>query len=482
MIVDILPFRLKLASIAKGDIPRCTHQLMKLVLFPAGPQHLFSYTETEREVSLILDESHIAGFPEDTLDVCNVIWRAVEIEPGESGLGAVEAISHVSKALADINVSIMQISTYDADFTLLPECDLTRALECLSEKFVISNDPLTDSGLETTDLQSWEESFPMSPNEITSLQDALLLESAATIRRRQSLMEGEEEHERHNMKEEMRDSDGEDDDGDREDSGIGSEATSGPSSGLASGHQSNILDSSLLSTLDPSALLSSLSLNHQRKSSARKSHPFRVNFPHRLHITSMEDSLKDQHAIRLLESIFFDNRTDRFFSFTQTDSTLSIIMDEATMSLFPDNTLNTQAGDWRLIAIGDGPLGFDECGIVSAFSRPLSEKGIGLFYLSTFNSDYIMVSDQDFEQAVAVLEETAAAAAAAAAATSGSEAEDGQAVILSASGAGRRKGSIQSIDTSVSSSSSPSRGHDDPSEASPVSTTHDEDDNEDKEF
>jgi len=156
------------------------------------------------------------------------------------------------------------------------------------------------------------------------------------------------------------------------------------------------------------------------------------------------------------------------------------------MSLFPDNTLNTQAGDWRLIAIGDGPLGFDECGIVSAFSRPLSEKGIGLFYLSTFNSDYIMVNDQDFEQAVAVLGETAAAAAAAAAASiamSGSEDEDSQAAALVGTGAGvgRRKGSIQSIDTSVSSSSSPSRGPDDPSEASPVSTTLDEEDNEDKE-
>ncbi|KAF9193770.1 GATS protein-like 3 [Haplosporangium sp. Z 11] len=80
-------------------------------------------------------------------------------------------------------------------------------------------------------------------------------------------------------------------------------------------------------------------------------------------------------------------------------------MDDATMSLFPDNTLNTQAGDWRLIAIGDGPLG-DKCGVVSAFSRPLNENGIGLFYLSTFNSDYIMVNDQDFEQTVDCLEKT----------------------------------------------------------------------------
>lgn len=98
---------------------------------------------------------------------------------------------------------------------------------------------------------------------------------------------------------------------------------------------------------------------------------------------------------------------DRFFSFTQTDTTLSIIMDDATMSLFPDHTLNTHAGDWRLISIGDGPLGFDECGIVSEFSRPLSENGIGLFYLSTFSSDYLMVNDQDFDQAVSCLEETA---------------------------------------------------------------------------
>ena len=98
---------------------------------------------------------------------------------------------------------------------------------------------------------------------------------------------------------------------------------------------------------------------------------------------------------------------DRFFSFMRTDTTLSIIMDDATMSLFPDHTLNSHAGDWRLIAIGDGPLGFDECGIVSEFSQPLAANGIGLFYLSTFSSDYIMVNDQDFELAVTCLHKTA---------------------------------------------------------------------------
>ncbi|KAG0254738.1 GATS protein-like 3 [Mortierella polycephala] len=346
-------------------------------MFPyASSRHFFSYTETDKEVSLILDESHVPGFPEDTLDVCSVIWRAVQIEPGESGVATEEVVSQVSRPLADINVSIMQLSTYDADFTLMPECDLNRALECLSSRFSISNNPLEDVGLQASDLTSWDTAYPTSPTSVNSLQDALLLNSA--MRDRKSSTGG--------------------------DSGIASVSSSRPHSGTMKGDDK--LNPSILSalTLDDSGQ----GAQGVKLSSATKTrHPFNANYPHKLHITSMEQSLMDVLATRLLNAIFFDSRSDRFFSFTQTDTTMSIIMDDATMNLFPDHTLNTHAGDWRLIAIGDGPLGFDECGIVSEFSRPLTENGISLFYLSTFNSDYIMVNDHDFEQAVACLHETA---------------------------------------------------------------------------
>lgn len=368
MIVDILPSRLQLASLEKRDIPRCTHQLMKLVLFPSRQRHFFSYTETDKEVSLILDESHVAGFPEGTLNVCSVYWRAVQIEPGECGLAAEDIVSRVSKPLADINVSIMQISTYEADFTLMPECDVKRALECLSSMFTITNNPLEDLGLHTGELRSWESSYPMSPTGVNSLQDALLLEA----------------------------------------SGGGSSGSRSSTNGSNGRRRSDEL-----AHLDSSSI-SALSLNDPENgpvpvesTETRSRHPFNAKYPHRLRITSIEESSMNMLAIKLLESIFFDSRMDRFFSFTQTDTTLSIIMDDITMSLFPDHSLNTHEGDWRLIAIGDGPLGFDECGIVSEFSRPLSESGINLFYLSTFNSDYIMVSDQDFKRAVARLHETA---------------------------------------------------------------------------
>ncbi|KAF9915088.1 GATS protein-like 3, partial [Lobosporangium transversale] len=239
-----------------------------------------------------------------------------------------------------------QISTYDADFTLIPEYDLERALECLSNVFTISNNPLEDLGLQPSDLESWRTSYPLNPGgDVKSIQDTLLLET-------------------------------------------------------------DVSDKLNISSLSSNQSVNHTTLNHGLKS-IKARHPFNANYSCRLHITSMEQSLMGMLAIRLLESIFFDSRMERFFSFTQTDTTMSIIMDDATMSLFPEHTLNTHAGDWRLIAIGDGPLGFDECGVVSEYSRPLSENGIGLFYMSTFRSDYIMVNDHDFERAVSHLHKIA---------------------------------------------------------------------------
>ncbi|KAF9972156.1 GATS protein-like 3 [Actinomortierella ambigua] len=447
MIVDILPFRLQLASLQKADIPRCTHQLMKLVLFPTGPQHFFSYTETDTEVSLIIDESHVAGFPENTLNVCDVVWRAVQIEPGESGLGTVEVVSQVSKPLAEINVSIMQISTYDADFTLMPECDLQRALESLSKVFSISNNPLEDLGIQPGDLKTWEQSYPLSPTGVNSLQDALLHNAIHSTAGATATTTTDATK-----------------DDDRTDSGVASVAHSGHGSnttvfGNGNGNtglddtgagagadldlskltldpatQTDSLDAptsgpsdssslpadaqaiSISSTQPPlrrrsTAMSSSPEVHQERLTRTKARHPFKLNYPYQLHITSMEQSLLDILAIRLLESIFFDTRTDRFFSFTQTDTTLSMIMDDETLARFPDHTLNTHAGAWKLISIGDGPLGFDECGIVSEFTRPLSDAGIALFYLSTFSSDYLMVSDQEFDHAVSCLRETAESAA-----------------------------------------------------------------------
>lgn len=145
----------------------------------------------------------------------------------------------------------------------------------------------------------------MSPTEVNSLQDALAL-NASTLRRRQSSLLSMLETSGLRRNGGAAAAAGAGQSG-SEDSGIGSEATSGTNSGMTSGHGSHVLDTTLQG-LDP-ALIESLSLDDAAiKASQSRHHPFQVNFPHRLHITSMEHGLMDQLAIRLLESIFFDNR------------------------------------------------------------------------------------------------------------------------------------------------------------------------------
>jgi hypothetical protein len=165
---------------------------------------------------------------------------------------------------------------------------------------------LEDVGLEASDLQSWEETFPMSPTEINSLQDALLVGAATTRGRQASLISVLND----NGLLQRRGVSGDGEDGD---SGIGSEPTSGPSSGLTSGHGSHVLDTGTANgDLDSSTLLSNLSLNGDANAT-RTRPPFHAHESHKLHITSMEHGLMDQLAIRLLESIFFDNRQVFFF-------------------------------------------------------------------------------------------------------------------------------------------------------------------------
>lgn len=52
----------------------------------------------------------------------------------------------------------------------------------------------------------------------------------------------------------------------------------------------------------------------------------------------------------------------------------------------------------------DETLDFSLIGILSKISTVLAENKIGIFAVSTFNTDYILVKSENFDKAVAVLE------------------------------------------------------------------------------
>lgn len=69
--------------------------------------------------------------------------------------------------------------------------------------------------------------------------------------------------------------------------------------------------------------------------------------------------------------------------------------------LVPDNTVERDDG-WRGFRI-EGTLDFSLIGILAEISRILADGGIGIFAISTFNTDYILTKSEIFERAIALL-------------------------------------------------------------------------------
>ena len=63
--------------------------------------------------------------------------------------------------------------------------------------------------------------------------------------------------------------------------------------------------------------------------------------------------------------------------------------------------VKTDAG-WRCLKFV-GPFAFNETGIAAAVLNPLAQKAIGIFLVSTFDTDYLLVKTEDFERTKAAL-------------------------------------------------------------------------------
>eukprot|EP00794_Sanderia_malayensis_P013864 gene13864-15312_t len=137
------------------------------------------------------------------------------------------------------------------------------------------------------------------------------------------------------------------------------------------------------------------------------------------HVTGI-DSLHLSSVIQiLLELMFFPNtrqnngsaeRKDRFFHFSIIDGDISFILDEDDLSKFPSNTIYQTANNesWRMVRVGDSPLGFEESGIVAKIAEPLANAQISIYYISTFNNDHALVPEEEISTVTKLLQKRAA--------------------------------------------------------------------------
>ena len=86
------------------------------------------------------------------------------------------------------------------------------------------------------------------------------------------------------------------------------------------------------------------------------------------------------------------------FSVTRTAEELSIVC--LRENLPPE----IDAGQhWTCFKL-EGPFAFTQIGILASFLNPLVENGIPIFAISTYDTDYVLVSEEDAQRALQALQ------------------------------------------------------------------------------
>ena len=109
----------------------------------------------------------------------------------------------------------------------------------------------------------------------------------------------------------------------------------------------------------------------------------------RLHDALTVCQVASEQDIDLRRDFYFIGKTDEEFSLVcKTEDT-------------PEDTLAREDG-WRGFRI-QGVLEFSMIGILSKLSGLLAEQRIGIFAVSTYNTDYILVKEENFNRALEAL-------------------------------------------------------------------------------
>ena len=101
--------------------------------------------------------------------------------------------------------------------------------------------------------------------------------------------------------------------------------------------------------------------------------------------------------VKNLENV---DMSQEFCFIGKTDEELSVV---CLTEFVPEKTMEREDG-WKAFRI-QGVLDFSLIGILSKISTILAENKIGIFAISTYNTDYILTKADKYETALKVLEE-----------------------------------------------------------------------------
>ena len=110
--------------------------------------------------------------------------------------------------------------------------------------------------------------------------------------------------------------------------------------------------------------------------------------------------IKDNFSVCKVKDYSQVDLNDEFCFIAKTDEENSLVCITENV---PNNVTEREDG-WRAFRI-QGVLDFSLIGILSRISGLLAEHEIGIFAISTFNTDYILTKEENYLKAIKVLDE-----------------------------------------------------------------------------
>lgn len=109
--------------------------------------------------------------------------------------------------------------------------------------------------------------------------------------------------------------------------------------------------------------------------------------------------IEDRFVVCKIEAIeSFDLKNSDFIFFGKTDEEFSLVCRE---DMVPESCIVKEEG-WKAFRVA-GELDFGVIGILSKISTVLAENGISIFAISTYNTDYILIKEENLEKSLDAL-------------------------------------------------------------------------------
>ncbi|XP_024997701.1 cytosolic arginine sensor for mTORC1 subunit 2 isoform X2 [Gallus gallus] len=337
-----------------GDVNSAARTLL---VFPAWCK-FFSLTETPEDYTIIVDEEGFLELPSsEHLSVADATWLALNVVSGGGGfsgsqpIGVTKIAKSVIAPLADQNISVFMLSTYQTDFILVR--DIRGAGRVACQQMALNG---TSATLGRTSCLRSSRSTKVRERDLPFVMHTLAAEF--TILRV-----------------------------------VNGETVAADDLGITNGFvKPKLVQRPVIHPLSsPSNMFCVTSLDPDTLPTVA---------------TLLMDVMFYSNGVKDSVVGNEDSGHIRFFSFSLIEGYISLVMDVQTQQRFPNNLLFTSASGelWKMVRIGGQPLGFDECGIVAQISEPLAAADIPAYYISTFKFDHALVPEENINGVVNALQ------------------------------------------------------------------------------